>query len=96
MSKHLLFVDFPEKFLVENSTNLNGSYHFDTLNIRTVLYYSNFIGIASERQRTFAIVFMRQMPQYILGEGSIEFDFASNRLITYISGHKPIPFAAIE
>ena len=96
MSKQLSFVDFPEKFLIEDTSNLLSSYHFDTLTIKNVLYYSNFIGISPIKQRTFAIVFMRQMPQYILGEGVIDLDPITNRFTAYISGHKPIPFAIIE
>jgi len=88
--------DFPEKFEVGNVSRLNSSYHFHSLNIRNVLYYSNYIGIEKDKQRLFAMLFMRCMPQYILGEGVIEFDITTNRLTVYLLGHKPINFAQIE
>ena len=90
------FCDFPEKFRIETLDKLYISYNFDTFTIRNVLWYTNYIGIEPNKQRLFSIIFMRQMPQYVLGEGSIEFDLVTNRLTAYISGHKPIPLAQIE
>lgn len=92
----LSFCDFPEKFNIKNLDVLKSSYHFDNLNIRHVLYYSKYIGITPEKQRLFSIIFMRQMPQYILPQGAIELDIKTNRLVLYLSGYKPIPFAQIE
>ena len=88
--------NFPEKFIINNADKLYTSYHFDSLNIRNVLYYSNYIGVEREKQRLFAIVFMRCMPQYILGEGSIELDICNNRLNIYLQGYNPINLAHIE
>lgn len=93
--QYLTVCDFPEKFEIDNLKKLYVSYHFDKLTIKNVLYYSSYIGIERAKQRLFSIVFMRCMPQYILGEGVIEFDINSNRLTVYLLGYKPITFAQI-
>ena len=91
----LSFCDFPETFSIKNIDVLYSSYHFDMLTIKHVLYYSKYIGIDDDKQRLFAIIFMRQMPQYILGEGAINLDIDTNRLTLYLTGYKPIPIVQI-
>lgn len=88
--------DFPGNFNIMHANRLTASYHFDQLNIKHVLYYSNYIGVEKEQQRLFSMIFMRCMPQYLVGEGAIELDTVTNRLIVYIQGCKPINLAQIS
>ena len=96
MNHCISFTDFPEKFTIKHPDKLINSYHFDSFSIRNILWYSNYIGIESDKQRLFSIIFMRQLPQYLLQEGAIETNFSTNRLCVYTCNNNPINIACIE
>jgi len=96
--KVISFIDFPETFLLdeEGYTRLLSSYIFDVFNIRTVLCYSEYIGIEKNNQRMFSIIFMRHIPYYILGGGCITLNRDSNRLTVYLNEENTISVAQIK
>lgn len=69
--------------------NIKHVVKFQRLTIKSLLDLSSWWGISPNDQRLFALILMRQLPQFQLQEiGSIELN--SNRLKVYISGHEPI------
>ena len=93
---YLEFLNFPKKFKImdTHTDNIKHIIKFQKLNIKSLLDLSSWWGICPEDQRLFALLLMRQLPQFQLQKiGSIELN--SNRLILYISGYKPIELLLI-
>lgn len=90
--------NFPKKFKLKegHDSRLVCRFQFDCLNIRTILYYSAYIGIKDYCQREFSLIFLRQLPIFKTPKGCIEYNIYTNRLTVYIRGYKPIGIIDIE
>ena len=91
-------VHFPGKFNIkkESEKNIYNTYHFHYLNIRSILYYSRYLGIKKDEQRLFSLLLVKCLPTYEISKGVIGFNSLRNRLTLYIPNYSPIEFAEIE
>ena len=90
--------DYAQEFKLKKKHNqrLFNNFKFEKLNIKTILYYSVYIGIADAQQREFSLIFMRLLPIFQAPKGYIEFDITTNNLIVYIKGFEPVVIAVAK
>lgn len=90
--------DYAQEFKLKKKYNqrLFNNFKFEKLNIKTVLYYSVYIGVANCRQREFSLIFMRLLPIFQAPKGYIDFDITTNNLIVYIKGFEPVVIANVK